>query len=64
MQPIHDRMPVILPREVAGAWLDAGNRHPEDLLVPFAAEAMEAWQVGAAVGHTRNDGPELVDRVD
>ena len=63
MRPIHDRMPVILPREALGTWLDPENRHPEDLLWQFPALAMEAWQVGTAVGNTRNDGPKLIERV-
>ena len=62
MRPIHDRMPVILPREALGTWLDPENRHPEDLLRQFPADAMETWQVGAAVGNPRNDGPELIER--
>lgn len=63
MQSIHNRMPVILAPQAAGAWLDPGNRHPEDVLVPYPAEAMEAWLVGVAVGNIRNDGPELIHRV-
>jgi putative SOS response-associated peptidase YedK len=62
IQPIHNRMPVILSQEATGPWLDPENRHPEDLLKPYPAEAMEAWQVGAAVGNTQNDGPELIER--
>ena len=63
MQPIHDRMPVILTPDDASAWLDPENRHPEALLRPHPAEAMEAWAVGVAVGNVKNDGPELVERV-
>jgi len=62
MRPIHDRMPVILPQEALGTWLDQENRHPEDLLRQFPAEAMEAWPVGAAVGNTKNDGPAMIER--
>ena len=63
ISPIHDRMPVILDIEAAEAWLDPENRYPEILLLPFPAEAMEAWPVGAAVGNIRNDGLELIERV-
>ena len=63
MKPLHDRMPVILDTQAAGAWLDPENRHPENLLKPFSPEAMEAWQVGSAVGNVRNDVPELIEPV-
>lgn len=60
MQPIHDRMPVILPSEAVGAWVDPDNRHPEDLLLPFPPELMEAWPVGSTVGNPRHEGPDLI----
>ena len=63
MQPVHDRMPVILGPGEASTWLDPDNRHPEDLLKPFSAEVMEMWEVGAAVGNPRNDAPDLIEPV-
>lgn len=63
MQPIHDRMPVILGPDGMAAWLDPDNRHPEELLLPYSAGAMELWEVGAEVGNPRNDTPELVGPV-
>jgi putative SOS response-associated peptidase YedK len=63
MKPLHDRMPVILSPEAVGSWLDPENKHPEELLRPFPAELMEAWEVSSSVGNTRNDGPELIERV-
>jgi putative SOS response-associated peptidase YedK len=63
MQPIHNRMPVILDPEAARAWLDPENKHPDALLLPYPTEAMEAWQVGNAVGNIHNDGSELIERV-
>lgn len=63
MQPIHDRMPVILDPEGTAAWLDPENRHPEELLKSYPAEAMEAWTVGPAVGNTRNETPGLIERM-
>jgi putative SOS response-associated peptidase YedK len=63
MQPLHDRMPVILDPQAVGAWLDPENRHPEALLKQCPPEAMEAWQVGSAVGNVRNEFPELIEPV-
>ena len=41
LRPIHNRMPVILPREVEEAWLDEGLREPaalHQMLVPIRRE--------------------------
>jgi putative SOS response-associated peptidase YedK len=58
---VHDRMPVILPREAEEAWLDPKSP-PEalkPLLVPYPG-AMEAVPVSLAVNNPRNDGPEVL----
>jgi len=66
MEPIHDRMPVILaPRDYA-RWLDSGVVRPDevvDLLRPCDADAMEAWTVSSAVNNARNEGPHLIEKV-
>jgi putative SOS response-associated peptidase YedK len=65
--PIHDRMPVVLPPATWDAWLDPENDDVEalsQLLVPAADPLLEAVPVSGAVGNVRNDGPELVERVD
>lgn len=61
VQPLHDRMPVILSPSDYDRWLEPGDpdRPPIDLLRPFPAERMTAWQVGSAVGNTKNDSPDL-----
>lgn len=65
MEPIHDRMPVILAEKDYERWLEPGDpaKPPLDLLRPFPAEAMRAWKVGAAVGNVKNDSPELCEQV-
>jgi putative SOS response-associated peptidase YedK len=62
MERIHDRMPVILPRETWRAWLDPGSDPAElvRLLVAHPPEVMRAWRVADAVGNVRNQGPELL----
>jgi putative SOS response-associated peptidase YedK len=62
MQPIHDRMPVILSPEVWDTWLDPEMRKDEvllSLLKPFDADRMQAWPVSPAVGNVTNQGEEL-----
>ncbi len=58
---IHDRTPLLVPREAWTRWLDPGQPDPGDgVLVPGAPGVLEAWPVGAAVGNVRNNGAELV----
>jgi len=65
--PFEDRMPAILNRADYGRWLAPTEANappidlPLDLLRPYPAEAMKAWEVSPSVGNTRNDGPELLE---
>jgi putative SOS response-associated peptidase YedK len=66
MGPIHDRMPVILPREAEGMWLAPGRVQTSVLkamLVPYPAADMEAYQVSALVNSPRNDTPDAIARI-
>ena len=60
---IHDRMPMVVPRERWDAWLDPGRARAEEvrgLLTPAMAGTMEAFPVSTAVNNVRNNGAELV----
>ena len=62
VQPLHDRMPVIIPGRDYDRWLKADpERPPIDLLRPFDADKMTAWKVDKAVGNVKNDSPELIE---
>ena len=66
---IHDRMPLVLPPHRWGDWLgeSAARRSVAELLEPSPlelAESLEVRPVGAAVGNVRNNGPELMTRVE
>ena len=66
LSPIHDRMPVILPRESEGMWLGPGVEDPDsltDILTPNSSEGMDAYEVSTLVNYARNDGPEVIARV-
>jgi putative SOS response-associated peptidase YedK len=60
---IHDRMPLLVPRESRGAWLDPSTPKDKvlDLLVPAQQTGLEAYPVSTKVGNVRNNGPELVE---
>ncbi len=66
MEPIHDRMPVMLPEAAWQTWLDVRvDDHAllEPLLVPPPDAEIEVWPVSTMVNRADNNGPELVDRV-
>ena len=66
LRPLHDRMPVILPREAEEEWVSLDVTDPlqvERLLQPYPEERIDLWPVGPAVGNVRNNGAELVEPV-
>lgn len=67
VEPIHDRMPVILPRESYSLWLDPGIQATEaleSLLSPYPAERMLATPVGSLVNSPRNDSSACIEAVE
>jgi len=66
LEPIHDRMPVILTEESSRLWLDprADPAELEQLLVPFPADAMKSHPVGSNVNYPKIDNYDLIRRVD
>lgn len=57
---VHDRMPLILPRESFAAWLDPDAKDAaalEPLLRPFPADGMTATPLSPFVNNVRNEGP-------
>ena len=67
MDPIHDRMPVILPRAMWGTWLDPSNHNTTmlaGLLVPARDDLLTMHEVSTEVNNVRNRGAHLTDPVD
>jgi putative SOS response-associated peptidase YedK len=63
MRSLHDRMPVILPRESQELWLDHDQHDVDELmplLKPYPAETMEAYDVSNLVNSVKNDSPDVV----
>jgi putative SOS response-associated peptidase YedK len=66
LAPVHDRMPVVLPREAWDEWLDPENEDVtrlQKLLVPAPAKDFEVYEISTRVNNVRNDGPELIEPV-
>ncbi|MGH8977265.1 MAG: SOS response-associated peptidase, partial [Acidimicrobiia bacterium] len=67
LQPIHDRMPVVLPESEWDRWLDPefedvdALRH---LLVPAPDADFEMWPVSNLVNKADNEGAELLEPVE
>ncbi|MEA5573322.1 SOS response-associated peptidase [Calothrix sp. UHCC 0171] len=63
IQPIHERMPVILQPEDYDLWLDVqvpDLKMLKPLLQPLSAESMTAYPVSALVNNVRNNHPECI----
>jgi len=64
---IHDRMPLLLAPEDWATWLDPDSPAPPELLVPPTEElvaGLELRPVSSRVNNVRNEGPELLERVE
>ncbi|GMA50106.1 DUF159 family protein [Alicyclobacillus contaminans] len=65
MRHLHDRMPVILPRDAMDIWLDRGITDKEvamSVLQPYDGE-LYAYRVTEAVGNVMYDEPECIEEV-
>lgn len=60
---IHNRMPVILPRDAWVTWIDLGNDDVDglkSLLKPCPSDDLDIYPVSKAVNNPKNDSPELL----
>lgn len=67
MEPIHNRMPVILDAEGVSVWLDpdlTNKDQLQQLLIPFPEEDMKLYPVSKKVGSVKNESPDLLEAVD
>jgi putative SOS response-associated peptidase YedK len=66
MRPVHDRMPVVLPRSAWAEWLDPAMHDLErlsGLLVPAADDLLVLHPVATDVNNVRNKGAHLIEPV-
>jgi putative SOS response-associated peptidase YedK len=66
MQPIHERMPVIVPPERYAEWLDRDQQDAAALMQfvkPYPAQRMAAHAVSPRVNKPEHDDPALIDPI-
>jgi putative SOS response-associated peptidase YedK len=64
MEPIHNRMPVILQEQAYASWLNPGLTNTVYLsgfLEPYSAEEMEAYPVSPMVNNPQNESPWCIE---
>lgn len=64
---IHDRMPVIIPKNKIDLWLDTAQNDVESylsLLTAYPAEEMKSYAVSTELNNARNNYPELLEPVE
>lgn len=66
VQPIHNRMPVILQPESVAPWLDSSTDRKQvlELLKPYPAESMFKYPVSKKVGNVKNIESDLINKVE
>ena len=61
--PIHNRMPVIIPKDSYQTWLTTSEIKPEEmnpLLCPYDHTLMDAYQVSKLVNSPKNETPDCI----
>lgn len=66
LEPIHNRMPVILPPDLYQTWLTVEEQKAEDLqalLSPYPASVLSVYPVSMFVNSPQNDTPDCIKPV-
>jgi putative SOS response-associated peptidase YedK len=66
LQPIHNRMPVIVPKDQEDVWLDtdmSDTTHVFSILKPYAHHEMVAYEVSTLVNAPQNNSPDCITPV-
>lgn len=64
MEPIHDRMPVVLPEDVESEWLSSGPDDRKELCQPYPAKDLTAYEISTRVNSPENDDPTVIEPLD
>lgn len=63
IEPIHNRMPVILHEKYEAVWLDPELRDVDklkELLKPYPSDEMEMYEVSTIVNSPKNESPDCI----
>jgi putative SOS response-associated peptidase YedK len=66
LQPIHNRMPVIVPKDQENIWLDSekdDTTHVFSILKPYAHNEMVAYEVSSLVNSPQHNSPDCITPV-
>lgn len=66
LEPIHDRMPVILKPNNFNLWLDEGVKDTDKLqklLIPYPSKEMDSYMVSKAVNAAQTDSEEMIKQL-
>ena len=63
LQPIHDRMPVILAPADYDRWLSTIEPDPHDLLKPYPAAPMTIWPISSRANSAANDDASIIEPI-
>jgi putative SOS response-associated peptidase YedK len=66
MEPVHNRMPVLISAENFGPWLNPAieGSAVQDLLMPSIPEGMDSWPVSKEVSRTSSEGEGLIQKIE
>jgi putative SOS response-associated peptidase YedK len=64
MQPIHDRMPVVLPQEAESEWLSSGPDARKRFCQPYPDDDMTTYEISTRVNNPDNDDPRVIEPLD
>lgn len=63
MQPIHDRMPVIISPEQYDLWLDSRCQDVTKVVRPYSTDDMLAYPISTLVNNWKNDTAKCIEPV-
>lgn len=66
LEPVHDRMPVIIHKTDEDIWLDPSSQDKDNLmslLKPYEAEEMDYYNVSTIVNSPAHNSPDCIKRV-
>lgn len=61
MEPIHDRMPVVLPRDEEDVWLSSGPEERAELCRPYPEDDLDAYPISTRVNDPSNDDARVIE---